>query len=483
MGHIKEEKIVLVSGRFNVVHPGHLRLLRFAKECGGRLIVAVESDRLAGNAAHVPDHLRLEGVACNSYVDEAFLIDSPVDEIIKKLRPDLVVKGKEHENRNNPEKAILDSYGGELLFSSGETVFSSLDLMRQEFSEAGSKTIKLPHEYLKRNKIGKTQLAQLCKSFSKLRVVVVGDLIVDEYITCQPLGMSQEDPTIVVTPIDSSRFVGGAGIVAAHAAGLGAKVDFVSVSGMDASRDFAIEKLTEYNVGTIILEDKSRPTTLKQRYRCNGKSMLRVSHLHQGAISLELQKKIISELAIIMKDVDLLVFSDFNYGCLPQTMVELVICLAKENNVMLAADSQSSSQFGDISRFRGMDLITPTEREARLAVRNQEDGLVVLAEKLQQLSNAKHILLKLAEEGLLVQTWRDIENGTNTTDQVPALNSNPKDVAGAGDSLLIVSSLAMASGASIWEAGCLGSMAAAIQVGRVGNTPLQLEQLLSEISA
>jgi rfaE bifunctional protein kinase chain/domain len=480
----KEQKTVLVSGHFNVIHPGHLRLLRFAKECGSKLVVAVESDRLAGNAAHVPEHLRLEGVASNSYVDEAFLIDCPVVEIIKEMRPDVVVMGKEHESRPNPEASVLAGYGGRLLFSSGEAVFSSLDLIRREFTEVANSSISMPAEYLARNGIGKERLAQLCTLFEKLKVVVIGDLIIDEYITCQPLGMSQEDPTIVVTPIDSLRFIGGAGIVAAHAAGLGAQVDFISVTGQDAPRSFGIEKLAEFKVRSHLLEDISRPTTLKQRYRSKGKSLLRVSHLHQGAISAELQQQMLELLEPVLADADLLVFSDFNYGCLPQPLVERVTAMAKAHGVLLAADSQSSSQVGDISRFTGMDLITPTEREARIAARNHEDGLVVLAEKLRKQAQAKNVLLKMGEEGLLIHAWDsakcDPESGI-MTDQVPALNSHPKDVAGAGDSLLIAGAMAMACGANIWEAGCLGSLAAAIQVGRVGNTPLQIDELTREI--
>jgi rfaE bifunctional protein kinase chain/domain len=476
----KEAKTVLVSGHFNVIHPGHLRLLRFAKECGGRLIVAVESDRLAGTAAHVPEHLRLEGIASNSYVDKAFLIDTPVVNIIEKLRPDVVVKGKEHETRNNPEQAVLESYGGKLLFTSGEALFSSLDLIRREFTESATSTIALPHEYLTRNCISKVRLAEICEHFRKLKIVVMGDLIIDEYITCQPLGMSQEDPTIVVTPIDSIRFVGGAGIVAAHAAGLGGQVNFISVTGKDASRQFAIEKLAEFNVNSDLLEDISRPTTLKQRYRSKGKSLLRVSHLHQDAISTELQQRIIQLLAPILADADLLVFSDFNYGCLPKSLVKCATEMAISNGGLIAADSQSSSQVGDISRFIGMDLITPTEHEARIAVHNHEDGLVVLAEKLRQQALAKNVLLKLGEEGLLIHTRGGDEN-TILTDQVPALNSHPKDVAGAGDSLLIAAAMAMACGASIWEAGLLGSLAAAIQIGRVGNTPLKHNELVDEL--
>ena len=86
---------VLVSGHFNVLHPGHIRLLRFAKESGDYLIVAVESDRIAGSAAHVPEDLRIEGIKSNSWVNETVLLDEPVGDLIKRLPPDIVIKGKE----------------------------------------------------------------------------------------------------------------------------------------------------------------------------------------------------------------------------------------------------------------------------------------------------------------------------------------------------------------------------------------------------
>ena len=473
-------KSVLVFGSFNVLHPGHLRLLRFAKERGDRLIVAVHSDRLAGSAAHINEQLRLECIKSIGWVDEAFISDDPNTALIEKLRPDFVVKGKEHEERFNSELAELEKYGGALLFSSGETIFSSVDLIRKEFKGLEVDSISLPQDYLVRHKITKERLIELLLQFSRLKVCVVGDLIIDEYITCEPLGMSHEDPTIVVTPIDSTRFVGGAGIVAAHAAGLGASVMFFSVTGNDESRDFALAGLNEAGVLAKLLLDDGRPTTLKQRYRSKGKSLLRVSHLHQGAISNLLQSQLLTELQPGIDSADLLVFSDFNYGCLPQELVKQIIAKAKGQGLLLAADSQSSSQVGDISRFKGMDLITPTEREARISTRNREDGLVVLAEKLRQLASAQNLLLKLGEEGLLIHATANSGNSW-LTDRVNALNSSPKDVAGAGDSLLITSAMAMACGATIWEAACLGSLAAAVQVGRVGNTPLSTEELLERL--
>jgi len=475
-----QNRTVFISGNFNVLHPGHLRLLRFAKECGNRLVVAVYSDRISGDGAHVPEQLRLEGIQSNSWVDEAFVVDEEVQDVLEHLRPDIVVKGKEHEFAFNPELEILEQYGGRLLFSSGESVFSSVDLLRKEFLEADLRSISLPKDYMKRHDIDVSRLRFLLKKFTSLKICVVGDLIIDEYITCQPLGMSQEDPTIVVTPIDTTRFIGGAGVVAAHAAGMGAHVQFVSITGADANREYALQELTKTGVQAHLLEDDSRPTTLKQRFRCMGKTMLRVSHLHQGAITSQLQKRLLDYLDRVIKDVDLLVFSDFNYGCLPTALVEKITLMAREQKVMLAADSQSSSQVGDISRFKNMDLITPTEHEARISTRNREDGLVVLAEALRRQSDAKNILLKMGEEGMLIHAG----NGKNDdwlTDRVGALNTSPRDVAGAGDSLLISTAMTMACGGNIWESSCLGAIVASIQVGRVGNTPIQSNEILQEL--
>lgn len=323
-------RTVLVSGNFNILHPGHLRLFRFAKECGDYLIVAVQSDRIAANGAHIPEQLRLEGVKSNSWVNEAFILDEPVTEVINRLRPDIVVKGKEHETRYNSELSILKQYGGQLLFSSGETTFSSVDLLRKEFTETNWQSISIPHDFLDRHSITKSRLVNLVQQFSSLKVCVVGDLIIDEYITCQPLGMSEEDPTIVVSPVDSTRFVGGAGIVAAHAAGLGAKVQFISVAGNDATREFAQQGLDKAKVKANLLIDDSRPTTLKQRFRSKGKTLLRVSHLHQRGINIKLQTQLLDQLATELTKADLLVFSDFNYGCLPQPLVDRIIALAKK---------------------------------------------------------------------------------------------------------------------------------------------------------
>ena len=467
---------VLVVGHFNVLHPGHIRLFKFARSLDSKLVVAVEGDQFAGSAAHITEQLRLEGVRSCSLVDEAFIFNDSVPQLIERLKPAIVVKGREFETRFNPEAAVIEGYGGRLLFSSGEMQFSSADLIRQEVSGQTDLDIELPTSYMARHGISAERLSALIESFSELRVITVGDLIVDDYIACEPLGMSQEDPTLVVSPIDKKRFLGGAGIVACHARGLGAKSTLVSVTGSDAGRKFCVSELQRRGVDNHLLEDHARPTTLKERYRTHGKTLLRVSHLQQAAVSLPLQQELIEKAATAIKSCNLLIFSDFNYGVLPQAVVDELIAVARENYVKVAADSQSSSQLGDVSRFKGVDLLLPTEREARVSTQNREDGLVVLAEQLRRKSKVKHILLKLAADGVLVHSPDSSSNGW-LTDKVEALNGSPKDVAGAGDTMLVASSLTLASGGNIWEAACLGSIAAAIQVSRVGNRPLNRNEI------
>ncbi len=139
-----KHRSVFVAGIFNVLHPGHIRLLKFAKECGDKLIVGVISDTLAGDGAHVAQDFRLEAVKMNALVDEVFLVQTSVEQEVLRLKPDIVVKGKEHESQKNPEQKAVESYGGKLIFSSGDVVFSSLDLIRREIGTQNSKPITLP---------------------------------------------------------------------------------------------------------------------------------------------------------------------------------------------------------------------------------------------------------------------------------------------------------------------------------------------------
>lgn len=471
------KKIAFVYGNFNILHPGHLRLLKFAKESCKYLVVGVNSDKLANNANLLQEDIRLESIKATSYVDEAFLLNEDILEYIKRKKPDVLVKGKEFENRYNPEEEIMKSYGGKILFSSGEIGLSSLNLL----NDFDTSFLNLSHDnkFIKRHKVEKSKLVDYINKFSNLNVLVIGDTIIDEYITCDAIGMSQEDPTIVVTPISNKKFIGGAAIVASHAKTLGAKVSYISVAGADENFDYTQEYLTQLGINTYLLKDSSRPTTLKQRFRAQNKTLLRVNHLKQHNISKDLEEKILKKISNTNENFDLIIFSDFSYGVLTKKVIKNITSYSQKKSIFMVADSQSSSQIGDIAKFKNMDIVTPTEREIRLSINDFESGLVVLSEKLHEKSDAKYIFTTLGSEGVMIYNSNKNEL---LTDNISALNVNPKDVSGAGDSFLTSTSMAKIVGASIWESAYIGSLAAAIQVSRVGNIPIKKDELIKEIN-
>lgn len=477
----QKKELVFVSGNFNVLHAGHIRLFAFARNFGDELIVGVNSDRIAGDAAYIQEALRLEAVQTNSWVDRVVLIDEPIDDLVERLKPAVVVKGREFEHLENVEEEALSYYGGRLIFGTSELPISSRNILAGELASSNYKMAAIPPSYIKQHDINLEMLQKIINEFNSLRVAVLGDLIVDEYISCEGLGMSQEDTSLVVTPVDKRRFLGGAGIVAAHASQLGASSSLITILGNDECGEFARQTLSKYRVEEISIVDDSRPTTLKQRFRSGSKTLLRVSHLIQSSVSPNLQDRIYEKFVATLDQCDLVVFSDFNYGCLPQQLVEKCISAAAARNVMCVADSQSSSQVGDVSRFHNMTLISATEREARIALRDHDDGLAVIADKLRNAAKAQNILLKLGEDGVLLHMRSDSRGVL--TNELPALNPRPVDVAGAGDSMLIASGLALAVGATPWAAAVLGTYSAAIQIGRLGNKPLSQSELVAAIQA
>ena len=466
---------VFVNGDFNILHPGHLRLLKFAKESGTHLTVALNSDEI--NKKGVNQDIRLESIQATSYVDEAFILEVPVLDYIKDNKPDIVVKGKEHELLDNPELEVINAYGGKLLFTSGAIGFSSIDLLKEELFQ-NKTNIQHNDIFLNRHSIKLDNLQNILKKFKSLNVLVIGDTIVDEYITCEPLGMSQEDPTIVVSPLLTNKFIGGAAIVAGHARTLGANVKFISVLGDDDNYNYVKEGLEELDINVSLFKDSTRPTTLKQRFRAKDKTLLRVNHLKQHGISTDIQNRIINTIIENIDDINLIIFSDFSYGVLTNNLIEKISKIGLSKKIFMSADSQSSSQIGDISKFKDMTLVTPTEREIRLSLNDFESGLVVISDNLTKTTKTKYIFTTLGAEGLMIYNTNKDEL---LTDSVKSLATNVKDVSGAGDSLLTCSSMALCVGANIWESGYLGSMASAVQVSRVGNIPINKDDLLKEL--
>lgn len=460
-----------ISGTFNVIHPGHMRLMNYAKENSDYLIVGINKEP---RDASVDFHSRLNCLKAISIVDEIVIIDGNLTDLLLDIKPTYVIKGDEFREVFNPESKIVKKYGGKLIFIGGDSKFSSREFfknykLRQE--------IELPSDYLIKHKIDLDDIFRKFESIKNINVLVLGEVIVDEYIHCEPLGMSQEDPTIVVSPIKKETFIGGAGIVASHAASIGASVDFITLVGKgDELNSFIRDRLIIEKVNCSMLEDDSRPTIKKVRYKVSNKNLLKVSHLLDHNIDSENEKLLLHKIKSIFEEkiIHLVIISDFNYGLITDSLLSALNKLIDLNQTIVIADTQASSQSADIRRYQKMNLITPTEHELRVSLNDSKSGLAYLANKGFEVTNCKNLILKLGSEGAIILTKN---NDECIFDKLPSLNSSPIDTSGAGDSMLVLSGLALVLGLSIWEAALLGSVAAAIQISRNGNIPLTLDEM------
>lgn len=476
-------KKIFISGNFNILHAGHIRLFKFAKNFKGKLIVGVNSDKIAGKEAHVKQRFRLEVIKNNPLVDEAILINSSLEKTLIKIKPNIIIKGKEHLKNFNVEEKISKKIKARLIFGSGETIFSTKDLINKEINLDKKINLYDAKNYTARYKITPKLIKKSLSQFKKINVCIIGDIILDKYINCEPLGMSQEEPVIVIKPVDEASFIGGASIVAGHAGSIGCNTTFISACSSHDLKRTIVENLKKTKTKSIIFTDQSLPSVIKNKYRTDDKGIVRINNIKEGYVSRQIENKIIDNFKKISSRLDLVIFSDFNYGLLTKYVIDKIIKISKEKKIFIAADCQSSSQKGDLSKYKNVDMVTPTEFEARQCLQNYDDGLIVLANKLSEKLNTKKIVLKLGRDGVILHNKIDTSKWSN--DRIYALNKYPKDVSGAGDALLIGTSVSLVINKNLksnfYTAAFIGSLFAAVQVNKIGNIPIKINEILSLI--
>jgi len=467
-----ELTICLVSGKFKVLHIGHLRLFNTASSLADKLIVAVDDSDISSEELD----WRINLIKNIEIISEVITYSGDIKSLINKIKPNFIVKGAEFSRLPNIEEDELAKYGGKLVFSSGSYFYTDLNT-RNSLKDS----IYHDYNYLNRRNLNKNKIIEKINDYSRLNICVIGDLIVDEFIECKPVGMSQESPSIVVTPIKTNRFVGGAGVLAKHCEKLGSKTTFIGVVGTDEPGNWALEELKESNLELFVSTDSNRNSTVKTRYMSGRQVMFRLNHFNNEFIGPEIEQNIIKFLKNNCEKYDLLIFSDFSFGLLSPYLVSKIIEICKKHKVTMAADSQSSSQLGDLSKYIGVDLVTPTEKEARIEMKDETSGLVVLAENLRNKLACKNVILKLGADGILIHGINEIQNTKIETDQINALNINPQSISGAGDSLMAGAALSLASGANIYESAYIGSAVAALHVSKDGNLPVEKSKLVELI--
>ncbi len=479
------EECVLCYGHFNIIHPGHLRYFEFAKTYGKSLKAFVQNDdefNQVENKLLFNQHERANALASMELIDQVILQDKySLNEIIYYIKPKFLILGKEHEIEPKFDteviKKTMDLYGGKIIFHSGTTQYSQSGLNVNQSLTKKNEISSFFYKTCEKRGISNKKLDTLIEKYKEASMLVIGDVIIDQYIACDALGMSAEAPVIVVKEIETKEYIGGAGIVAAHLSALGAHCEFISVVGNDEYSKEAKKKLSNVNVNYTLIKDDSRPTTFKVRYLVDNQKIFRVSKLKEHNISRDIEDQILDKVKNLASNISSILICDFVYGVITPRLIEEITKIAKKHNLLLFGDLQCSSQVGNITKFKNFDLICPTEREARISLSNKDDSIEKISNDILELTNSKNLIMKLGANGFI--TYSNHKKKFIDREHFPSLTRNPIDVTGAGDSLLAGTSLSLACGADIMTASVIGASMASIAIQSVGNFSISKDQLLT----
>ena len=481
----RKKKVIMCHGTFDIVHPGHIRHLLYAKSKGAVLVASLTADAHIAKAnlrPFVPQELRAFNLAALEVVD--YVVIDPESTPLKSIgiiQPDYFAKGYEYTKdgihpRTAEEKSAVEAYGGELILTPGDIVYSSSHIIETEPPAIATEKLlavlageDLSFEDL-RNTLGKLK---------GIKVHVVGDTIIDSYTRCSMIGGMTKTPTMSVRFEEKQDFVGGAGIVAKHLNSAGAEVTFSTVLGDDALAEFTQKSLAEAGVECRPIIDPTRPTTNKNAIIAGSYHLLKVDTLDNRSVS----ERIVDTLCQRLRETpaDIVVFSDFRHGIFNRETIPALTAAIPENTFRVA-DSQVASRWGNILEFQGFDLITPNEREARFALGDQDSVVRPLGLELYQRANCKTLILKLGERGLM--TFRAVPKNYEDVRAFFALDTftdKVVDAVGSGDALLAYATLSLYATKSPVIASVLGSLAAAVECEFDGNFPVRRRDVLNKL--
>ena len=492
-------RVVQCHGCFDIVHPGHIRHLRFAKAQGDVLLVTITGDASVAKGDGrplIPEELRAENLAELDCVDWVYIEPRPTAaELLGEVQPDVFIKGREYETNADPrfaaERETVERHGGRVVFSSGDIVFSSTALIEQLSGSVDPFHKRLAH-LLHQPELSARTLMDLVPTFRGKRVVVVGETIIDTYVMCDRAEVAGESPMLTLRPLEQRRFDGGAAIVARHAAAMGAEATLVTAlpPGDEAERfrrrlaGEGVEVLGLPIAGTI---------AEKQRFLVGQQKMMKLDVVDRLVLDASQQRRL-TELAVEAAGdgCDVGIIADFGLGLLsPVAARELSRALRPLAGV-LAGDVSGSR--ASLLSLADMDIIFPSERELRDAIGKHDEGLPAVAWSLMEQTHAKAAIVTLGADGLVAFDRLTRENnGNNSADDaswhrrlhsehVPALAPWALDALGCGDTMLAATTLALASNASLVQASFIGAVAASRQAQRLGNVPVTATDLRQGIA-
>jgi len=333
------------------------------------------------------------------------------------------------------------------------------------------------HRYLSaRRLIQDISMHNSIHRFADCRLLVIGDLMIDEYVWGNVDRISPEAPVQVVSVIREDLTLGGAGNVVNNLRALGAQVSVAGVVGTATDGDRLIAMFNRLEVDCQgVVQEAERPTTRKTRIIASNQHVLRVDRETKREISAASFERLVTFMETVMPDIDIVLISDYNKGLVTETLMEQVIAAANRHGKFVIVDPKGL----DYTRYKGATLLTPNRKEASLAAGIDivdDASLAEAAHRIMATAQLEKLLITLGQDGMAL-----FESG-NPPYRIATRARQVYDVSGAGDTVLSVLGLALGLGTSFQDSIVMANAAAGIVVGKVGTAPVSIDELQSALT-
>ncbi len=464
--------IVQCHGVFDLLHPGHILHLEEAKKLGDVLVVTVTPDRFVNKGPGRPVYSQDQRVLmlrALEVVDLVAITDSPIaSDAILAIKPNIYVKGPDYSNGNEDitgnisiEESTVASIGGQIYYTSSPSMSSS-KLINAHVTKEKSETAKWLGNF--RIKYSETEILDWIKKVSKLNVLVIGEAIIDEYLTCEALGKSSKDPVLAFRELNLEQQIGGSLAIANHCAGLGANVFSLFRIGRDQDDEKLILANLNPNIEAVLLKSMDEPTIKKRRFidELTEARVFETYIMSDAESTSDDESKLVAELDIILPKVDLVIVADYGHGLI----TEKIITKLCDGNVLLAVNTQSNAGnrgFNTISKYSKVDYVCLNGSELGLELRRKHTSMDKLVAKLRIQSEARRVTVTEGAKGLSICDEDDV------VEHAPAFAQQIRDRVGAGDALFAVTSMLSSVGAPKDVTGFYGNLAGAAVISELGN--------------
>ena len=468
------KKIVHCHGVFDLLHIGHIKHFNEAKSHGDILVVTVTPDEYVHKGPNRPafaTELRLEALAALESIDFVAKNEwSTAVKTIKHIKPDIYFKGPDYKDNKDDvtgmikeESRAIESVGGQIMYST-DIAFSSSSILNR-YTDLYSEEQKFFISAI-REAISPKDIKTVVESLTDLKVLVIGETIIDQYIFCEALGKSGKEPVLVLRDLNTEKYLGGAAAVTNHLADFCSSITLISALGESGEHEDFIKANLAKNIRFEFINKSNSPTIVKKRFveHVTNSKTLGVYSMNDKTLSGIDEKQLITIILKEIKKHDLVIITDYGHGLISEKVAEEIV----KHSPYTALNAQinaANSSYHTMDKYEKVECVIINESELRHEFRNRDGDLDDLIRALAQRLRAINVVVTRGNNGAeLYNSDKDVFL------TCPAFASKVVDKIGAGDAMLALLSASLRSGCDEKISLLVGSLAAAQSVETIGNS-------------